>query len=528
MASPVLFYDGRIITLDPQAPRVEAMAAADGRIVATGTREQCRSKLEGTPEEIGLGGSWVIPGLTDSHIHFSSYARGLRDVHLEDTASLDEALELVRERVSRLGPGEWVLGGRWDYNRWGQKAPPDKRSLDRVAPENPIALSSRDGHSMWANSAALRAANIGPDTPDPDGGKIVRYEGGREPTGLLQENAQHLVWAALEGVERPSLANAIREAFPLALAAGLTSIQDFDGVDAIEAYQQLHDSGELRLRVYKTIPVSALDWAIERGMRTRQGDEWLRTGPVKIFTDGALGSHTAAMLQPYRGEPENYGIVVTPPEELYEQVSRAASHGISAALHAIGDLANRNALDAFERLRREGIGQGMRHRIEHVQHVAPVDLPRLAQLGVVASMQPIHATSDMYVADELLGDRELYSYAWNSLARTGARLAFGSDCPVEPLDPFLGIHAAVTRQRDSRPEEGWQPQERITAEQALRAYTEGAAFASYEETIKGRLAPGMLADFVLISDSPLECAPEDVLRIEVLATYVGGEKQYQS
>ena len=527
MPRSVLFQNGRIVTLDPRSPRVEALAVVDGRVLFAGDRGRCRSVLGPGPEEVDLGGAWVLPGLTDSHIHFTAYARGLDDVKMDDTGSLEEAVEMVRGRVAGLRPGEWVLGGNWDYNRWSARRPPDKRSLDAVAPENPVALHSRDGHSLWVNSRALALAGITEDTPEPDGGQIVRLPGTPEPSGWLLERAGEAVRAVQDPAEG-SLAEAVKRAFPHALAAGITSIHDFDRMEAIEAYRELHGRGELRLRVHKTVPAEHLDWALGEGWRTGAGDEWLRQGPLKIFTDGALGSHSAAMLEPYAGEPDNVGIEVTPPGELREMVLRASEGGIACALHAIGDRANRNALDAFQHVRERGVGGGLRHRIEHAQHLHADDLPRFAPLGVIASMQPIHQTSDMYVADELLGERAELSYAWRSLMESGARLAFGSDCPVEPMDPFLGLHAAVTRQRGGRPEGGWRPRERLSAEEAYRAYTEGAAWASGEEAVKGRLSAGMLADFVLLSENPLECEPDKIVDVRALATYVGGREMHRA
>lgn len=525
LSESTLFSNGRIFTLDPRSPRVEALAVADGRVLFAGDRDRCRSVLRPDASEVDLEGAAVLPGLTDSHIHFSNYAKGLSNIALDDTKSLEEALEIVRHKVETLQPGDWVLGGNWDYNRWTDRRPPDKRSLDSIAPDNPVSLHSRDGHSLWVNSRALELAGITSDTPDPDGGHIDRLSSTGEPSGWLLERACEFV-QVVEQESGDSLTDAIKGAFTNALALGITSIHDFDQMEAIQAYRDLQAAGELRIRVYKSIPAADLSWAIEEGVRTGQGDEWLRMGPLKIFTDGALGSHSAAMLEPYAGEPENRGIEVTPPSHLRDLVMRASAAGIACALHAIGDRANRNALDAFDHVRRERIGKGLRHRIEHVQHLHPNDLPRLARLGVVASVQPIHQTSDMFVADELLGDRVPFSYAWRSLMESGARLAFGSDCPVEPLNPFLGLHAAVTRQRDGQPEGGWQPQERLSGEQAYRAHTEGAAWASGEESYKGRLSAGMLADFVLLSESPLECEPDNIRDIQVHATYVAGREVY--
>lgn len=529
LSDSTLFYNGRILTLDPAHPTAEAMLVRDGKIVLAASRDDCEHAAAAGMMRMNLEGAWVLPGLTDAHIHFTMFAVGLRNVHLEGTRSLDEALRLVAERAQRAQPNEWILGGRWDHNRWNTPVTPDKFSLDRVAPNNPVVLSSRDGHSIWANSLALRLAGVDSETPDPPGGKIARLDTGREPAGLLLENAEDLVRNAVPDITDLAMAEAVEDAWESALRSGITSIHDFDGMNAIRTYRKFRDANSLKLRVYKSIPVAALEWAIDEGIRTGDGDEWFRFGPTKIFTDGALGSHSAAMLEPFADDPTNYGIEVTPPAELQPLLLKASRAGIACALHAIGDKANRNALDAFQRVRAEvPEGKGLRHRIEHAQHVHPKDLPRFAELDIIASMQPIHATSDMYTADRLLSSRRLHSYAWRSLAESGARLAFGSDAPVEPLEPLLGIHAAITRQREGMPSGGWQPEERISAQSAYEGFTRGAAWASGEESIKGCLAPGMLADFVLLSDNPLECDPAAVPDIRVMATYIGGNRVYSA
>jgi predicted amidohydrolase YtcJ len=527
MGSRTLFHNGHIITLDPKTPRAEALAVLGGRVLHAGGADECRAALGPGHEAEDLRGAWVIPGLADSHIHFTWYARGLREVDVEPTASAEEAAELVRERVAGAAPGEWVLGSGWNFNRWHDRRPPERAQLDRVAPDNPVALRSKDRHSLWVNSRALELAGITAQTPDPPGGKIVRGPGG-EPSGWLLEDARDPVWEAQGRAPQSSLKDLLKEAFPSALALGITTIHDFDGREAIEAYTELRADDELPIRVLKSVPLDSLDWALAEGLRSGQGDEWLRIGSLKIFTDGALGSHSALMLDAYSGEPGNTGVEVTPPDELQELVLRAARGGLSCALHAIGDRANRNALDAFERARREGVGAGLRHRIEHVQHLHPDDLPRLRELDIIASMQPLHATSDMETADALLGDRPLLSYAWRTLQTSGVRLAFGSDCPVEPLDPWLGFHAAVTRQRDGLPPGGWQPHERLSPEEALRAFTEGAAWCSVEERLKGHLARGMFADFVLLGADPLEGPPDKIAETRPLATYVDGREAYRA
>jgi predicted amidohydrolase YtcJ len=392
-----------------------------------------------------------------------------------------------------------------------------------------VALDSKDGHSLWVNSLALARAGITAETPSPAGGEIERQPGTGEPTGILKENAEDLVEKV---IEKPSL-EAIQAALKVAMAhahrVGLTGIHDCEDELAFAAFQELSSKGELDLRVLTHIPMKNLDAAIGLGLRTGLGNEKLRVGGVKIFADGSLGSRTAAMLAPYQDEPLNLGIAVTGKEEMRELVSKASRAGVNAAIHAIGDRANRDVLDVLEESRQAGDGAGLRHRIEHVQLLHPADIPRLAKLGVIASMQPIHATSDMEIVERHWGEeRARGAYAWRSLLDAGTILAFGSDCPVETLDPLAGIHAAVTRRRaDGSPgPKGWHPEERITVEDTVRAYTLGAAYASGEEREKGSITLGKLADLVVVSQDIFAVAPMAILETEVEATILDGQFVY--
>ncbi len=527
----MVLYNGRIYTMDKASPRAQAVAIAGNRIAAVGDDDQIKNLLAPGGEAIDLGGRTVLPGLTDCHIHFVGYALRLTRIDLSGIASRAEALQLVAERARTARPGEWLLGGGWDRNLWEDTSFPTKEDLDSVAPDNPVALSSKDGHSLWANSLALARAGITAETPDPPGGEIERQPGTGEPTGILKEKASRLV---TEVIEKPSL-DAIQAALKVAMAhaqrAGLTGIHDCEDELAFAAFQGLLNGGELGLRVLMHIPVKNLDHAIGLGLRTGFGSEQLRVGGVKMFADGALGSRTAAMLAPYQDEPFNLGIVVTPKEEMRELVSKASRAGLSVAIHAIGDRANRDVLDILEESLQSGEGRGLRHRIEHVQLLHPTDIPRLAQLGVVASMQPIHATSDMEMVERHWGEeRARGAYAWRSLLDAGTVLAFGSDCPVETLDPLAGIHAAVTRRRgDGTPgPEGWHPGERITVQDAVRAYTVGAAYASGEEQDKGSITPGKLADLVVLSQDIFAIPAVAILGTKVEATVLGGRFVYVS
>jgi len=530
MKANLILYNGKIHTMDPARPRAQAVAVAGNRIAAVGSDEEVKGLLASS-EAVDLAGRTVVPGFTDCHIHFLDYALRLRRIELAGATSITEAMRRVAERARAAKKGEWLLGRGWDPNLWEGTRLPTRWDLDAVAPANPVALNSKDGHTLWVNSLALGMANVTAETPDPPGGRIERDEAG-QPIGILREKAKELVERIIGEPSLEEAEVALKAAFDNAYRMGLVAIHDCEGSLAFAAFQELAKRGELGLRVLMHIPASNLDAAIELGLHSGFGDEFLRLGGVKIFADGTLGSRTAAMLEPYEGEPDNLGIIVTPKEELRALVRKASRAGIGVAIHAIGDRANREVLDVLEESRRagEGIGlprgivipQGLRHRIEHVQLLHPADIPRLATLNVVASMQPIHCTSDMLMADEHWGERSRWAYAWRSLLDAGTHLAFGSDCPVETLDPLAGIHAAVTRRRaDGYPGPGgWYPEERITVEEAVRAYTLGAAYASGEERIKGSIVPGKLADLTVLSQDIFAIEPMAILETKVVATRV--------
>jgi hypothetical protein len=377
------------------------------------------------------------------------------------------------------------------------------------------------------NSAALKLAGVTANTPDPANGQLQRDEHGNL-TGILLETAMQLVSKAVPEPSVASVAAAIERAQPLLWRMGLTGAHDFDRRACFMALQELHRQGKLKLRVTKSIPLEELDHAVELGLSTGFGDDWLRIGSVKAFMDGALGPRTAAMFQPYLNEPKNRGILNMDAEELFESGRRAVEVGLSMAVHAIGDRANHEALDAYEQLRRFERDQGLsplKHRIEHVQVLHPDDAGRLAELGIIASMQPIHATSDMLMADRYWGERAALSYAWRTQVQHGARLAFGSDAPVESPNPFLGLHAAITRQRaDGSPaKEGWYPQQRLSLQEAIEAYTVGPACVTGMDTRLGKLSPGYLADLIVLQKDPFDSPPSELLAMESTATMIGGE-----
>ena len=536
MLADKLLVNGRIFTMDAGHCWASTVAIAGDRVLAVGdgpatgsprSNHHLHDFLAPGGTVLDLGGRCVLPGLCDSHIHFTSYALSRRKLDLAEAASLDEVLALVAERARETRPGEWIVGLRWDQERWPERRFPRASDLDGVAPDHPVMLRAKNGHALVGNSLALRLAGVTAATSDPPGGRIGRDAEGCPDGMFFEDSAMDLVTGLIPPQGPDETDSALREAFASAWRVGLTAIHDVDGVPAFAAYQRLRAQGELGLRVVKFLPVDVLDSVLEVGLRAGLGDDWLRVGGIKVFADGALGSRTAAMLAPYAGEPENLGVVTTDAHTLRALARRATAGGLPLAVHAIGDRANRMVLDALAGVVRAGKG-GLRHRIEHVQLLHPDDVGRLAALGVVASMQPIHATQDCEMAERYWGDRCASGYAWRSLLEAGTVLAFGSDCPVEDLNPFVGIHAAVTRRRaDGFPgPQGWYPGQRLTVEEAVRAYTLGAAYAAGLEDRLGSLSPGKLADLIVLDRDIFVCDPMAIGKTQVVATMIGGRFVY--
>jgi predicted amidohydrolase YtcJ len=527
----LILHNAKIYTFDPARPTAPALAIADGRVLSVGEYEKLSAEFEDRAEKVDAGQRAVIPGLTDAHVHLQHYALGLKKVDCE-TDSRAECLARVAERASQTPPGEWVLGHGWNQNNWPEGFG-SAAHLDAVAPDHPVYLTAKSLHAGWANSAALRLAGIQAQSPDPEGGRVGRDAHGY-PDGILYEYAMSLVSQAIPEPAIEALAGSIGGAQERLWQMGLTGVHDFDRRACFAALQELHLNGRLGLRVLKTIPVESLAEAVDLGLRSGFGDDFLRIGQVKAFADGALGPRTAAMLQPYEGEPDNYGMSLLDAEEIFEFGQKAVQNGLALTIHAIGDRANHEVLNAYSQLRDlerslpPGTSPALRHRIEHVQIIHPDDVPRLAKLGVIASMQPIHATSDYPAADRYWGDRSIFAYAWRTLLDTGTHLAFGSDAPVESPNPFIGLHAAVTRQRqDGSPGPGgWYPQQRLGLHEAFFGFTGGAAYAAGMENRLGKLAPGYLADLLILDTDPFDCPPEELAQIRPLGTMVGGDWVY--
>ncbi len=510
----------RIYTGDLRRPWARALAIVDGKIAALDAEAEAWGAAPGAVVE-EVGGALVIPGLTDAHIHAMWYALSLRELNLRDL-SRAALLEAVAARARELPPGTWIIGRGWDQTIWDDVRFPTAAELDHVAPQHPVALIAKNAHAWVVNTAALRAATITAETPDPLHGKLGRLPDGA-PDGMLFEDATRLVRAVIPPATLDEIVDALDVAQEHLLTFGITGIHDVDGVPAFAAFQELHRQERLRLRVVKYVRLESLDAVLEAGLRSGYGDDWLRFGGLKLFADGALGSRTGAMFAPYEGEPDNVGLLTLEPEQLGEITRRAVANGLALAIHAIGDRANALVVDALEAVR--DLNPALRHRIEHVQSMRPADQARMGRAGFVASMQPIHAIHDMAMADRYLGpQRTPYAYAWRSVADAGSVLAFGSDAPIEIFDPFIGLYAAVTRRReDGFPgPEGWYPQQRLTLPEALRAYTWGAAYAAGLESRIGLLMPGYLADLAVFDHDIFALPPEALLETRASRVMVDG------
>jgi predicted amidohydrolase YtcJ len=532
----IIFYNAKIYS----PVQCTALAIHGDRIAALGGDSEIRRLADPQTEQIDLNGALILPGLTDAHLHFEWFSIGLSFVDVE-TDTIEEALGRVAARAAATPKGQWIRGHGWNYTRWGE-AFPTAAQLDSAAPDHPVYLTAKSMHMAWVNSLALNRAGITAETPDPPGGAITRDAHGG-PAGTLAETAIDLIaarsytapdkasQAAIPEASVEDVAQAMLEGQRQAWKVGLTGVHDFDGIRSFRAWQLLRERGQQGLRVVKTLPVAYLDHAVAVGLRSGFGDSWIRVGNIKIFADGALGPKTAAMIEPYEDDAKNYGIVVTDKEEMYERGSLASRNGLALTVHAIGDRANHDLLDVYEMLRQEEAGQGqqvsprkLRHRAEHLQVVHPADAARFARYGILGSMQPIHATSDMQMADTYWGRRSEGAYAWRSQLNHGTMLVFGSDTPVEPINPFWGLHAAVTRRRaDGSPgPEGWYPGQRLTVAEALDAYTRAPAFAGYNEADLGTIETGKLADLTIVDRDLFTCPPMDIHGTVVLATVVGG------
>ncbi|MDG6347400.1 amidohydrolase [Luteimonas sp. 8-5] len=528
----------RIDTMDAAVPRAQAMAYdAEGRILALGSAEEMLQRYP-RAKRLDVGGATVIPGLIDAHGHMLGLGMAHLTANLVGTSSKQEIVQRLQAFAATLPSDAWLIGRGWDQNDWAEKQFPTAADLDAAFPDRPVWLSRIDGHAGWANSAAMRAIErdlSGASATEgwqPDGGRIVRDDKG-QATGVFVDEAMGLVYAVVPEPTGETLERALKLAMDDAVAHGLTGVHDAGvSLGELRIMQRLADDGEMPMRITAMADGNgkALEWLCQEGLYQHPSHR-LQMRSVKLYIDGALGSRGAAMLEDYSDDHGNKGLLVMTPAQLREAVSKAQRCGVQVATHAIGDRGNHEVLEAYAAaLGANATASDHRWRIEHAQILSPADLPRLAKMHVIASMQPTHATSDMPWAEDRVGPQRINgAYAWRKLRDSGARLALGSDFPVESVDPRLGLYAAATRtDAEGMPAGGWHPEDKLTAWEALRGFTLDAAYAGFAEAEVGSLAPGKRADFVVLAEDPLAIAPEGLADLTVRATYVDGKPVFEA
>jgi predicted amidohydrolase YtcJ len=539
-SADLILINGKIWTENPAQPEAEALAILANRVMAVGASNDVRQLAGANTKVMNLEGRRAVPGFNDAHVHFYMGGTSLASVQLRDAQSSSEFRERIAAFARTRPKGEWILGGNWDHEKWRPAALPTHDLIDGVTPDNPVAVNRSDGHMSLANSVAMKLAGVTRFTQDIVGGVIVR-DGEGNPIGIFKDAAKGLIERVIPPPAEAQITSAILAAQEHASQHGVTSVQDMGIIGAhgadtmasvIRVYQSLERRGELQTRIAAHFALPEYKRLVRAGVMAHFGDEMIRLGAVKSFADGSLGSTTAWFFDPYRDAPNTSGIPsdeLSQPEEMYRNLREADKAGLQIAVHAIGDRANKTVLDLLERLAHDNGRKDRRLRIEHAQHLRPSDIPRFAQLEVIASMQPCHCIDDGRWADERIGpERAKTTYAFRSLLDAGATLAFGSDWFVAPINPLVGIYAAVTRRTlGGNHKNGWVPEQRITVAEAVHAYTMGSAYASMEERSKGSLEPGKLADLAVLSDDIFEVEPEKIADAKVDVTILGGKVIYQ-
>jgi len=541
------FYNGNILTMNRAQPRASHMLLMGDRVWQCSDEEAplglnyrepgfgtARRQMLNEVEFIDLQGRTVLPGLVDAHCHFVWWALDLVKANLAPARSEQDCIEILRRHSGNVAPGEWILGFGWTQNLWTEPRFPSKASLDAAFPNNPVFLSSKCGHVAWANSMALKIGEIASSTPDPSGGEIERAHG--EPTGILKETANWLVESRIGQASEERKFQALREGQQLAHSLGLTGLQTPEPLDTWGFLQRAHALGELTMRVNFWIPVAALEHLEALQVQHGLGSDRLRISAVKLFSDGSLGGRTALMYDPYEGEPDNFGICVTDRDAIRNATLRANRAGLPMAIHAIGDKAVDDVLAAYEAAAQElstagapGTQAYRRNRIEHLQVFNPRDLERIRKLKPIASMQPVHLCTDMKPAEKFWGERSKLAYACRTLMEAGCPIVFGSDAPVESINPFHGLYVATSRcNMEGQPEGGWNSQEKLSLQESLGAYTINCAEASGQRAIIGDLAPGKIADFIVLEEDPFEISPTALRDMKPTATFSGGKCVYST
>ena len=535
----LVILHAHVWTVDKSHPAAEALAISGSRIVAVGSDAEIQKFIGPHTRQIDAHGKSVLPGFNDAHVHFSSGGEEISGVQLRDAATPQEFTRRIAEHAKKLPKREWMTGGTWDHELWGGTLPTHDW-IDAVTPETPVFLGRYDGHMSLANALALRLAHVTRETPDPPGGTIVRDVNGN-PTGLMKDAAKNLIEKVIPDPTEEQLLRNIRAALQEAREHGVTSVQDISTTEDVRAYQILAARGELTSRIYCITPLPEWQGPATAGLRAGFGNEWIHLGALKGFADGSLGSTTALFEKPYNDAPETSGLpnaMMLPEGNMLKMALGADKAGLQLAVHAIGDKANRIMLDIYAEILKEngprsaasGTGNDRRWRIEHAQHLRPEDFQRFADLGVIASVQPYHAIDDGRWAEKRIGhERCKTTYAFRSLLDHGVKLAFGSDWTVAPLNPILGLYAAVTRATlDGKNPNGWFPEQKISLPEAIEAFTMGSAYAEFRDTEKGSLTPGKLADVVILDSDLFALPPVQLKSAQVRTTIVGGKIVFQS
>jgi predicted amidohydrolase YtcJ len=509
-------------TGDPRRPWIDGIAIEGDRIALAGSSAEVRKLAGRGARVIDARGMMLVPGFIDSHVHFIDGGLGLASVQLRDARTPSEFIARIKAFAASAPPGTWITEGNWDHELWGGELP-RREWIDSITPDRPVWVNRLDGHMGLANGAALRAAGVTRATAEVDGGTIVRDATG-EPTGVLKDNALALVGRVVPSPSNEQIDRALDAAMRFVAEQGVTSVHHMGSWSDLAAFERAHAARRLRTRIYAAVPLSTWERLRDTVAARGRGDAWLKRGALKGFVDGSLGSHTAAFFEPFSDAPNDRGLLVNVPDDLHAWTAGADRGGLHVMVHAIGDRAINLILGIFERVVTENGGRDRRFRVEHAQHIARADLARFATLGVIPSMQPYHAIDDGRWADKVIGaERARTTYAFRSLLDANARLAFGSDWFVAPPTPLEGIYAAVTRRTiDEKQPGGWVPEQKISVEEALRAYTTGAAYAEFAESEKGSLERGKLADFVLIDRDLTRIPPETIRDARVMVTVVGG------
>lgn len=529
----VVILHGHVWTVDHEHPQAEALAIHGGRILAVGSDTEIAKWIGPATKKIDAQGKSVLPGFIDAHVHFSGGGGEISSVQLRDANTPQEFSKRVGTHARKLPKGEWILGGTWDHELWGGNPLPSHDWIDGVTPDTPVFVSRYDGHMALANALALRLAGVTRETKDPPGGTIVRDKDGN-PTGLMKDAAMGLVYRAIPPPSDEQLLRMIHAGMDEARRFGVTSVHDISSTEDVRAYQVLAARGEMTLRIYCITPLPQWEAPATTGIRAGFGNDWIHLGALKGFADGSLGSTTALFEQSFTDAPETSGLpneMMLPEGNMLKMALGADKAGLQLAVHAIGDKANRIMLDVYTEVAKQNGPRNDRHwRIEHAQHLRPEDFARFAQLGVIASVQPYHAIDDGRWAEKRIGhERAKTTYAFRTFLDHGVRLAFGSDWTVAPLNPMLGLYAAVTRATlDGKNPNGWFPGQKLTLKEAIEAYTMGSAFAEFREKEKGSLTPGKFADVVILDTDLFSISPEKIKDAAVRYTIVGGRIVYEA